>query len=228
MSVTFDFTAYKGSFQSAAVSLLSSAATPVEVAGGTHLLVAAVEHDLLCYADRPAFDCVACRAGCQTCCILNVSVLFPEAVAIHRFLTKRLTDSELSSVRKRVREVNVRTRWLTDDERIEIHEPCAFLDEHGRCLVHPARPLLCRSVTSVEPDLCVEVMTAPPFSEAVTIPMNLFQKNLMDSAYVGFSSALEQLDLDSRAWRLATAMDRLFSVPGATGEFLAGKTISWN
>ncbi len=228
MTASFDFTAYTDSFQIAAVSLFDEAATPVEVAGGTYLLVAAVEYDLLCFGDRPALDRVACRPGCQTCCILNVSVLFPEAVAIYRFLKKRLKDSELQLVRERIREVHVRTHWLTDDERIEIHEPCAFLDEHGRCLIHPARPLLCRSVTSLEPDLCVEVVTAPPFSEAVTIPMNLFQKNLMDAAYVGFSSALEALGLDGRAWRLATAVNRLFSVPGATGEFLAGKAISRN
>ncbi|MCK4535492.1 MAG: YkgJ family cysteine cluster protein [Desulfuromonadales bacterium] len=228
MQNDFDFSVYSKCFQSTAVSVLGGVRTPVEIAGGTHLLVAAVEHDLLRFGDRAVLDCMACRPGCSSCCILNVSVLFPEAIALCRFLWSRLSYEALLSVRDRIEELYIRTRWLDDDERAAIHEPCAFLDEDGRCLIHPARPLLCRSVTSLDPSLCKEVLAAPPFSEAGTVPMNLFQKGLMEAAYHGFSSALKQLGLDDRAWRLTSAVHRLLSVPGATGEFLAGKQVARN
>lgn len=218
-----DFREYSKSFLNTAVSILGFAQTPVGVAGGTHLLVAAVERDLLRFGDQTALGYVACRAGCSDCCILNVSVLFPEAIALCRFLRRRLGWQALSPLRDRIEELHVRTRWLGDDERAAIHEPCAFLDENGRCLVHPVRPLLCRSVTSLDPLLCREVLMAPPFSETGTVPMNLFQKELMETAYCGFSSALDQLGLDGRTWRLASAVHRLFTVPGAVGEFLSGK-----
>lgn len=224
----FNFQGYSNHFRNAAVTLVGSARTPVEVAGSTHLLVTAVERDLRRFGDGAAMGFIACHAGCSSCCILNVSVLFPEAIALCRFLRNRLSYRVLSLLRDRIAELHIRTRWLDDEERAAIHEPCAFLDGNGCCLVHPARPLLCRSVTSLDPSLCREVLTAPPLSEASTIPMNLFQKGLMEAAYHGFSAALEQLRLDGRAWRLTSAVHRLLSVPGAAGEFLAGKQVARN
>jgi hypothetical protein len=95
-------------------------------------------------------------------------------------------------------------------------------------MIHPARPLLCRSVTSLDRALCREVLHAAPFSEAVSVPMNLFQKSLMDAAYLGFSAALEQLGLDDRAWRLTSLMHRLLTEPEMIGYFLAGERLKRN
>ncbi|HKL26240.1 MAG TPA: YkgJ family cysteine cluster protein [Desulfuromonadales bacterium] len=226
MNEDFDFRMYARSFRAAAATLLEGARTPLAVAGGTHLLVAAVEKDLCRFGAYAGLDRVACRAGCSACCILNVSVLFPEAITISRFLCNRLEYENLLAIQARVEEVDVRTRWLTDDERADIHEPCAFLDGRGWCLVHPARPLLCRSVTSLDAALCRDALAAAPFAEARTIPMNLFQKALTEAAYLGFAAGLEQLGLDNRSWRLATAVNRLLTVPGATGDFLAGKQVA--
>jgi len=228
MQNDFDFPEYSKYFLNAAVSILELAQTPVEVAGGTHLLVAAVERDLIDFGDQAALELVACRASCSDCCILNVSVLFPEAIALCRFLRSRFDWQALIPLRNRIEELHVRTRWLRDDERAAIHEPCAFLDEIGRCLIYPVRPLLCRSVTSLDPSLCREVLTAPPFSETGTVQMNLFQKGLMEAAYCGFSAALDQLDLDGRPWRLTSAVHRLLTVPGAVGKFLSGHRMERN
>ena len=223
MNEDFDFRMYARLFCAAAQNLMKSAQTPLAVAGGTYLLVTAVENDLRRFGVHAYLDRVACKPGCRACCVLNVSVLFPEAVAIQRFLWNRLDYENLLVIQARTEEVDTRTRWLSDDERADIYEPCAFLDDEGRCLIHPVRPLLCRSVTSLDASLCREALTAAPFSEVQAVPMNLFQKSLMEAAYLGFARALEQLGIDNRSWRLSTAVHRVLTVPGATGEFLAGK-----
>lgn len=226
MNEDFDFKKYARLFCAAARPLMAAAQTPLAVAGGTYLLVSAVENDLRRFGVSPQLDQVACTAGCRTCCILNVSVLFTEAIAISRFLWNRLDYEHLLAMQTRIEEVDIRTRWLSDDERADIHEPCAFLDFEGCCLIYSARPLLCRSVTSLDASLCRDALTAAPFSEVRTIPMNLFQKSLMEAAYLGFATALEQLGLDNRSWRMSAAIHRLLTVPGATGDFLVGKQVA--
>ncbi len=228
MDCDFELDDYGQRFRRAASSLLKRARTPVDVAGSMHLLTVAVERDLLRFGDGEELAHVACHAGCSSCCILNVSVLFPEAIAISRFLWSSLSHEQLGRVHDRLAELHVRTRWLNDDERIDLAESCAFLTAKGTCLVHCVRPLLCRSITSLDAALCRSALAMAPLAEVETVPMNLFQKNLLDAAFTGFGEALQQLNLDDRAWRLTSAVLRVLSVPGAVGDFLAGKKIPRN
>lgn len=228
MESRLEFADYTRRIQEAALTLLQTARTAVDVAGSTHLLTVAVERDLQKFGAGGELEKVACSAGCCSCCILNVAVLFPEAVAISRYLWHRLDYEQLVLLHGRLEELHLRTRWLTDEERIFLREPCAFLTEEGRCLIHPVRPLLCRSITSLDPAICKNALDMSPFSEQQTVPMNLFQKNLMDSAFTGFGEALQQLGLDAGAWRLTAAVFRVMSMPEAVDEFLVGKKIPRN
>ena len=225
MESRLELAEYASRIQKTAYTLLKAARTPVDVAGSTHLLTIAVERDLQRFGAASELEKVACFAGCSSCCILNVDVLFPEAVAISRYLWHKLDYEQLVLLHGRLEELHIRTRWMTDEERIFLREPCAFLTEQGRCLIHPVRPLLCRSITSLDPAICKNALDMAPFSEPQTVPMNLFQKNLMNSAFIGVGEALRQLGLDASGWRLTAAVFMVISMPGAVGEFLVGKKI---
>lgn len=228
MNCQFSFSDYEHQVEETAISLLKQVRTPVGLAGGMRLLTVAVERDLLKFGDAAELSQVACAAGCGFCCILNVSTLFPEAVAISRYLWQNLSYDQLVLLHDRLEELHIRTRWLSDEERIYLREPCAFLAENDSCLIHRVRPLLCRSITSLEPSLCKEALAMAPFSEHQTVPMNLFQKGLMEATFSGFGEALRRLNLDDRAWRLTSAVLKALSEPEAGDDFLVGRKIPWH
>ncbi len=84
-------------------------------------------------------DALACAEGCADCCHRELTITPIEAVRITELLhgMPAATRAELAS-------------------RAERGEPCAALDEQGRCAVYAARPLVCRShgvpLRFVEPD----------------------------------------------------------------------------
>lgn len=223
MSQGFDFTGYASKFEQASLSLLARTRGSADIAGKMHLLTTAVERDLDRFSNRHKQDRVACRPGCSSCCILNVSVLFPEAIAITWFLRRRLDAEARVTLLERLTELYHRTGWLDDEERACVREPCAFLDADGCCLIHKVRPLLCRSITSTDPVSCKDGLAMVALEGMPVIDMNLFQKNLMDAAFRGLAEALGDLGLDDRSWRLTTAVRRLFSEAGAVENFLSGQ-----
>ena len=125
----FDLTAYARRLRRAFSSLVCFGGRSAEISGRMHLLTVAAERDLLRFGDPSELTMIACGPGCGDCCVLNVSVLLPEAITIARYLQRVLGEEELEGARIRLRELLVKTRWLDDEERLFLRQPCAFLDE---------------------------------------------------------------------------------------------------
>lgn len=225
MSEPFDFSAYGAQFRRTAAALFSSSLSAADVAGNMHLLTTAVERDLARFGESDERSLVACAPGCGTCCVLNVSVLLPEIVAIGRFLEKRLDVAAFGRLRERLAELRRRVHGLDDEERIFLRQPCAFLDEQARCMVHPVRPLLCRSVTSIDPVSCRGAVTLAPLEDPPLVVMNLFQKQLMEVAFCALGQALKDNGLDDRPRHLGPATHAYLQQPEVVGRFLAGEAI---
>jgi len=168
---------------------------------------------------------IACGPGCGACCVLNVSVLFPEAITISWYLQKALGEAQLEKVRVRLHELLIKTRWLDDEERLFLREPCAFLDQKGLCMIHKVRPLLCRAITSMNPSRCREAIAMVPLNGQPSIEMNLFQKNLFEAVYQGLQAALEDAGLDHRPRRLTSVVLALLVEPDMVGSFAAGEQV---
>lgn len=79
---------------------------------------------------------MACRAGCDGCCRARLTVTLLEAAAIDRALSA--LSAHAPKERARIAALAARA----DDPA---HPRCAALDEHGRCVIYAARPLVCRS-----------------------------------------------------------------------------------
>ena len=155
---------------------------------------------------------VACAPGCAHCCAINVSVLPPEADAIAGFLQQSISSEALTVLCAKLDALYRHTRWLDDEERIMANHRCAFLDPAGCCMIYPVRPLLCRSLTSTNPDDCLTAKAMLAFGEYHQIISCQAQKEIFDAAFVGLGQALKICGLNDRSLRLTSAV--LFRLTG--------------
>jgi hypothetical protein len=225
MQNQFDFFNYAWQVRKFSRSLMSSGRSFVGISGRMHLLTAAAERDLARFGSSPGTSRVACGPGCGTCCVLNVAVLMPEAVAIAWFLQRRFSVEELDVLRDRLQELIRLTRWLDDEERLFLRKPCAFLDDCGSCLIHTVRPLLCRAITSTDPELCRDAIAMIPLDGAPCVEMDLFQKKLIETVYCELGGALEYLGLDHRPRRLSSAVLALLAEPEMLTLYASGERV---
>ena len=225
MQEAFDFSTYASQVRQVAGTLMSSGGNAAEISGRMHLLTVAMERDLARFGGSSDVSHVACGPGCSACCVLNVAILFPEAVAITWFLQRRLSEEKLDKLRTRLQELHIKTRWLDDEERLILREPCAFLDEQGNCTIHIVRPLMCRAISSTDAEACRDAIAMVPLNGAPTVEMNLFQKNLVDTVYHEMGKALEDLGLDCRSRRLSSSVSALLADPEIISSFVSGETV---
>lgn len=228
MQESFDFSGYALQVRKVFKTLMTSGCGLAEISGRMHLLAVAMERDLARFGESAERSLVACGPGCGACCVLNVSVLFPEAVAITWFLKRRFSDEQLEDLRDRLQNLLIRTRWLDDEERLFVRVPCAFLDQGGSCMIHSVRPLLCRSITSTDPQSCYDAIAMAPLDGAPSVEMNLFQKQFVDTVYTALGRALEDLGLDHRPRRLSAAVLALLNDSGMVAAFVPGETVPIN
>jgi len=156
---------------------------------------------------------IACRAGCEHCCIVNVAVLLPEARAIARFLKNRLPTDALDKLLGRLSRLDRDTRWLDDEERIMLRERCAFLNQEKSCSIYPVRPLLCRAVTSTDATACREALAMVAMGDNRTILSHLAQRDIFETAFSSFGETLEKYGRDHRSRRLTGAVRNFLATP---------------
>ena len=228
MQERFDFSAYAQQVRRVSRTLVCSGRKMTQIAGSMHLLTVATERDLLRFAEASEMSRVACGPGCGACCVLNVSVLFPEAIAISWYLARSLTEKDLQKVRTRLHELLVATRWLDEEERLFLRKACAFLDQEGLCTIHNVRPLACRAITSTNPSACREAIAMVPLNAQPTVEMNLFQNDLFATVYRGLAAALWDAGLDHRPKRLPSAVLALLDEPGIADAYAAGEQVPVN
>lgn len=225
MQENFDFSSYARQVRKVSKTLMCHGGSATDLAGTVHLLTTAAERDLARFGTPPEASHVACGPGCGACCVVNVSVLFPEAVAIARFLQRRFSAEEMGALRDRLQELQRKTCWLDDEERLFLHEPCAFLDSLGCCKIHAVRPLLCRAITSTDSQACQEAIAMVALQGAPSVEMDLFHKTLFDTVYSEFGWALECLGFDHRPMRLTAAVLALLDEPELVALFVSGEKV---
>lgn len=166
-----------------------------------------------------------CQSGCGDCCILNVAVLWPEALNILAFIEAGSFD--LAVLEERLDALWTQVRGVDDEDRVCMRKPCAFLSVQGSCEIYPVRPLLCRSITSTDADACRDSFNAYLYNEKRAVEMNLFQKELYDAAYLGLSRGLEELGLDGRGFELSGLLRYLIKDASRRSAFGQGRRLDW-
>ena len=197
---------------------LAEAQTADDIAAAMASLNRAVERELS--TSGPDAIQVACGPGCAACCVVNVSVLVPEAVAIAAYLQKNFP--ELSEIRERLDLLADRVRWMDDGERPRFRLACAFLDEQGCCMIHPVRPILCRSVSSTDADACHDAL-----QQGGAVLMNLPQKIFCTLLFTGLGNVLQNHGMDCRSLELSRMVGNLLENPLLTDRFLSRKRVAF-
>ena len=169
---------------------------------------------------------IACGPGCGSCCVVNVSTLLPEGVAISRYL-QTFSEKTQQQLDERLETLWQRVRGLDDAERLAVQSQCAFLDEQGSCMVYPVRPLLCRSITSTDVNSCREALSVAAFDEQKPVLMYQYQQQLYESLFIELAEKLEGRDLDGRSFQLSGLVRFLRKNPTAEAELLAGRRLDW-
>ncbi|MBN2645789.1 MAG: YkgJ family cysteine cluster protein [Desulfuromonadaceae bacterium] len=149
---------------------------------------------------------IACRAGCGTCCQVHVAVLQPEAENIAAYLKENWTSEQLETLQQRMQKMLVRIEGLDEVERAAVSCSCVFLSDEGSCSIYPVRPLLCRSLTSTCSESCRQALRMQALGESCQVEMNLFQKELFDTAYLALASIWQRCGKDHRGYELTAAV----------------------
>ena len=222
MQESFDFCGYAHHIRTLSRKWFRKGCTTVDIAVGMRQLTLIADTDLDRAGD-PRRSCrIACGPGCGFCCVLNVDVLIPEAIAIYIYLQQKGSPEQQTTIRKNLQQLFQSTSGLDDEERLFLRKPCAFLDRKGRCLIHQVRPLLCRAINSTDPDVCREAIAMVPLNGVAQIEMNFFQHHFYETVFRAAGKALEDLGLDHRPRRLTSALLTLFANPELGEEFVSG------
>jgi hypothetical protein len=207
MSDGFDFNTFASEVERTATALLADAQSDDELIQACRVVQEMTETALIRH--RGDSSRIACRPGCAHCCVVSVAVLRPEAATIVAYLERKLSTAELLALEQKIGELYAVIRWLDDEERIRWKQPCALLDEAETCSVYPVRPLLCRGMTSIDPQACRQAIDLLPMGEASPVTVNLFQSFLYNQAFLAMARAMENVGLDSRSCEVTEAIKTL-------------------
>jgi len=169
---------------------------------------------------------IACGPGCSTCCVVNVSTLIPEGLAIVRYVGDWPTKDR-DELTEKLEELWGVVRGLDDEERLAVRRGCAFLGDQGMCRIYPVRPMLCRSVSSIDADACRKALTEAIFDEEPPVLMHQLQQDLYETIFCGFGAGLEQVGLDGRSFQVSGLVRYLLEHPQWERDYLRGERLSW-
>lgn len=92
--------------------------------------------------DMVRADCAGC-AGCSACCMGMGNTVVLDPFDVHRLVTG--TGLSLESLLQKHLELNVVDGVILPNLKMAGEkEACVFLNEEGRCSIHPYRPGICR------------------------------------------------------------------------------------
>jgi Fe-S-cluster containining protein len=182
-------------------------------------------------AERAETHCagreMACGRGCRHCCVLNVSVLLPEAMRIAETIRREWPAPAWSALQKRLECHRNRERWMDDEERVLRSAFCPLLDSEGACSIHPVRPLVCRGVASLDSSCCRSAFD-PIIDDACdrSVPADLLRRTAYDQAFMALGRTLANHGLDDRSIELGVGILTFAQNPDCKTLYLSGGRLS--
>ena len=162
---------------------------------------------------------LACRAGCNFCCHLQVRVLPHEAIALFRYLQSRLAPATADRVRMKIREY-AQAPQLSG--QAVARRACAFLIE-GECSVYEVRPSACAAYHSVSKQRCEQSFHDPSLPSGTVALEALMVVAL--ALEEGVSVALRTQGLSHTPIELHTAVAALLANPALIARWRAGRAL---
>lgn len=204
------------------------AAVLSDALGNGNVEVGLVQGLTIC-ADMAERRCVgramACTRGCPHCCVLNVSVLLPEAMRIAETIRTEWPETAWSALQERLVHHSNWERWMDDEERVMRGAFCPLLDSKGNCSIHPVRPLVCRGVASLDSNSCRSAFDPIIDEHDRSVPTDLQRRAAYDQAFIALGRALANHGLDDRSIELGVGILAFAQNPEFKALFIAGGRI---
>lgn len=159
------------------------------------------------FPNQPSRDC---RAGCDACCHLYVTIPPGVAEAIADFVTAHLDPAALAALRIELKRAAAAADAMEDP--LKLRHRCPLLGSNGLCMIYDVRPPACRAFTSRYVAACRSLVFDPDGAvSAITQSPSHFR------VYVEATRALEQAassrGLPERQTGLAKALLAVLSAP---------------
>ncbi len=162
----------------------------------------------------------ACKAGCASCCSLQVGSSPAEVLTMAAHLRKTKSEGELASILERLQAIETKTIGLAWQDRPPT--PCALLDENNLCSAYEARPLSCRGWNSQDADPCKRFVGGDKTAETPVyeVPYATHQ-SVMD----GTRRGLAELGLESKETDFSIGLHIALGTPDAGERWLKGERV---
>jgi len=148
---------------------------------------------------------LACKAGCDYCCVYNVGAFPVEIFRILDHMRAKFEPQKLKQVSAEIAERAKVLKPLSKDERLSINKACVFLEE-GRCGIYEVRPTTCRNHHALDVEKCKQSIDEP---ENLSIPNTFIEElHLVNEAFTyGNKSAVENSQHDADFYELNIALN---------------------
>jgi Fe-S-cluster containining protein len=165
---------------------------------------------------------LACRAGCNFCCHLQVQVHPHEAIALFRYLQSQMPRQIADQVRAKLKEYTRPPDGATDGSARSQRRPCAFLVA-GECAAYEVRPSACAAYHSLSRERCEQSFVDPslPTSTAALQSLQVVAASLED----GVCSELQVQGLKAACDELHSAVAALLANPALIARWRAGRPL---
>ncbi len=199
-----------------------SGATTVAAVTTAATLAADAMGDRLALVWRNSGLMPACGRGCSYCCTVPVSVTVPELVRLVSYARETLPADELASLKARAKANAAKTHGTTSlgyPPRLD----CAFLGADRSCLVHPARPLMCRREHAMDAAQCRAGYDGAAPGKDHPIDRLVAAKLASDVVLDAYRDGVADAGLDSSGYELQEAAHIAFSDERSIPDWLEGQ-----
>ena len=170
------------------------------------------------------FETIACQPGCHYCCFNQPMVTPPEVLLIGHQVEQAFTKQERQELSRRIERVLELTNGKTPDEIVEMRYelPCIFLTEE-MCSVYEARPAVCRTCSSADPERCKMVFECR--DPTARLRCHPHMRQIFQAVHTGLLARCREMGCQSDALWIAAAIKDYFNHPRPTEAWIEGEMI---
>jgi hypothetical protein len=161
----------------------------------------------------------ACRKGCWFCCTTWVASTGPQSI----FFVKSMRPERRRAFETRLGEMAQLVATLSHAERITLPRitSCPALDE-GICSNYQNRPLVCRSASSMDAEVCRRTYIEFSNENVPTPAAPLFVRDVISQS---FKAAALQHGLDGMSYEFICSANRCLEASNVEGRWLLGEKV---
>jgi Fe-S-cluster containining protein len=158
---------------------------------------------------------LACKAGCNHCCVLRVELWEPEVFYIADKI-KKYPEDERALIIRDLEDFSEKTKGLSANEHMALAIPCVFL-KNGSCSIYEFRPFPCRRWHSLDVTACETHRGGVPGNEELVTKADAITR--------GFEKAYEKNNLSLRPTEFRQALLLALTDEFAVDRWMKGERV---